>query len=115
MSTYLLAFIVSEFTPANITTTATNKFGVYARPGASDQGEYAFTSGQAIVKAMSNYTGIDYYGMSPSLKMDQAGLPDFSAGAMENWGLLTYRLDNSVHSEHSSSVDSSVVTFTCPF
>lgn len=99
MSTYLLAFIVSEFKPAAKTeATEKNQFGVYARPGANDQGQYAFTSGKALVKAMGEFTGLDYYNMTANLKMDQAGLPDFSAGAMENWGLLTYRLVNSIHS-----------------
>ncbi|XP_036342052.1 membrane alanyl aminopeptidase-like [Rhagoletis pomonella] len=85
MSTYLLAYIVSEFKQRK-----NDKFGVIAREEYYDQTEYSFTVGQEILDKLSDYLGIDYYSMGND-KMDMAAIPDFSAGAMENWGLLTYR------------------------
>uniref|UniRef100_A0A0A1XS95 Aminopeptidase n=1 Tax=Zeugodacus cucurbitae TaxID=28588 RepID=A0A0A1XS95_ZEUCU len=85
MSSYLLAFIVSEFTQRN-----NDKFGVISRKEYYDQTEYSFNVGQEILAALDNYFGIKYYEMGND-KMHMAAIPDFSAGAMENWGLLTYR------------------------
>lgn len=93
MSTYLLAFIVSEF--KRETSTTQPDFGVWARPGAMGQGKYALGVGEKLVVEMEKWMGIQYYNLSTNpvikMKMDQAAIPDFSAGAMENWGLLTYR------------------------
>lgn len=92
MSTYLLAFIVSEFEAAGQTPEdSTKPFGIWARPGAKTMGKYPFETGQKLVASMDAYTGVNYYDSDPHMKMDQAAIPDFSAGAMENWGLLTYR------------------------
>ncbi|XP_069962085.1 membrane alanyl aminopeptidase-like [Bactrocera oleae] len=85
MSTYILAFIVSEFAERSNT-----NFGVIARPEYYDQTEYSYTVGQQLLAALNSYFGINYYEMGND-KMHMAAIPDFSAGAMENWGLLTYR------------------------
>ncbi|XP_016982032.2 membrane alanyl aminopeptidase [Drosophila rhopaloa] len=97
MSTYLLAFIISEFVARK-----DDNFGVFARPEYYAQTQYPYNVGVQILKEMGDYLDKDYYSMGND-KMDMAAIPDFSAGAMENWGLLTYR-------ERSLLVDDSATT-----
>lgn len=53
------------------------------------QGQFAL---EVAVKALPFYK--DYFGISyPLVKMDLIAIADFAAGAMENWGLVTYRYD----------------------
>lgn len=86
MSTYLVAFVVSEMTYIEEGNQA-----VYAEPAliADRRGEYGLQKGIEILEVMENFTDIKY-----SLeKLDQISIPDdwFTFGAMENWGLVTYR------------------------
>ncbi|XP_061710739.1 membrane alanyl aminopeptidase-like [Cydia pomonella] len=94
MSTYLLAMIVAEYDSLNITN-ANNEliYEVIARPNAlsTGQGQYALEIGQELLAEMNNHTDYNFYTMNENIKMTQAAIPDFSAGAMENWGLLVYR------------------------
>lgn len=85
MSTYILAFIVSEFNDRS-----DGQFGVLARPEYYSQTEYSYDVGKRLLSALDTYFGIPYYTMGNE-KMHLAAIPDFSAGAMENWGLLTFR------------------------
>lgn len=83
MSTYLLAFVVSDF--SNKTS---GKFSVWTRSDAARSAEYALDVGPKLLKFLEEFFGIDY----PLPKIDMIALPDFTAGAMENWGLITFRL-----------------------
>ncbi|KAI1889464.1 hypothetical protein AGOR_G00163140 [Albula goreensis] len=88
MSTYLLAFIVSDF--SFIKTMEQNVLiRIWARRKAilEGQGEYALNVTGPILKFFESYYNASY----PLSKSDQIALPDFNAGAMENWGLITYR------------------------
>jgi aminopeptidase N len=82
MSTYLVAFVVSDF--GHMTE---GNFSVWARHEAIQQAEYSLKIGPKILHYYEKYFGIPF----PLPKMDMIALPDFSAGAMENWGLITYR------------------------
>lgn len=84
MSTYLVAFVVSDFTHI----TNGQKFSVWTRDSAIGQAKYSLEIGPKILKYFENYFGIDF----PLPKVDMIALPDFAAGAMENWGLITFRL-----------------------
>ncbi|KAM4593082.1 aminopeptidase N-like isoform 1-T3 [Odontesthes bonariensis] len=88
MSTYLLAFIVSDFTAvgSNQNNVAIQ---IWAQQDAirDGQGDYALNVTGPILYFYEKYYGTKY----PLSKSDQIALPDFNAGAMENWGLITYR------------------------
>lgn len=86
MSTYLLAFVVSDF---QYLSNEDQSFRVWARPDALETVTYAVDVGQEILADLNTFTGINYN--TSFSKMDQIAIPDFSAGAMENWGLVTYR------------------------
>ncbi|XP_064471424.1 aminopeptidase N-like [Ornithodoros turicata] len=82
MSTYLLAFVVSDFVSQG-----TPRFSIWARPDAINQTEYALSIGPRVLECYEQYFHTEY----PLNKTDMIALPDFEAGAMENWGLITYR------------------------
>uniref|UniRef100_A0A3B4XXH8 Alanyl aminopeptidase, membrane n=1 Tax=Seriola lalandi dorsalis TaxID=1841481 RepID=A0A3B4XXH8_SERLL len=89
MSTYLLAFVVCEFTYIASKPEADVLVRIWARRKAIEegQGDYALEKTGPILAFFEKYYNSSY----PLKKSDQIALPDFSAGAMENWGLITYR------------------------
>ncbi|NXD38241.1 AMPN Aminopeptidase, partial [Copsychus sechellarum] len=101
MSTYLLAFIVSQFdyVESNISKTLTR---IWGRPKAigEGQGDYALNVTGPILDFFEDYYNTSY----PLPKSDQVGLPDFNAGAMENWGLVTYRENSLLFVDGFSSI-----------
>lgn len=88
MSTYLVAFMVSEFEYKEADKTKNNvTFRIWARKDALNQVEFARKIGPKFLEYYENYFDVKY----PLPKQDMVAIPDFSAGAMENWGLITYR------------------------
>lgn len=82
MSTYLVAFAVTDF--EKITS---GNFTVWARRNAIAQAQYSLDIGPKLLRFFENFFDIKF----PLPKIDMVALPDFSAGAMENWGLITFR------------------------
>ncbi len=87
MSTYLLAFVVSDFHYKEATTKNGVLFRVWSRPEAVENTMYALKAGVDILNYFEEYFDFDY----PLEKQDMMAVPDFAAGAMENWGLILYR------------------------
>jgi aminopeptidase N len=88
MSTYLLAFVAGDLHGIEGET----KDGVIVRSWAHvgiDKEQLRFSLDHAIrsIEFFNDYYGTDY----PLSKCDNVALPDFEFGAMENWGLITYR------------------------
>merc|ERR1712209_106809 len=88
MSTYLLAFVVSDFVFRKSEPTDNGgEFRIWSREGGYDQTEWASQIGPQILAYYEDYFNTSF--LLP--KQDMIAIPDFSAGAMENWGLITYR------------------------
>jgi aminopeptidase N len=89
MSTYLVAYVVSDFEykEAKVDMQGDVVFRIYARRDAMNQVDYAAEIGPKVLKFYEDYFQIKF----PLPKMDMIAIPDFGAGAMENWGLITYR------------------------
>lgn len=87
MPTYLIAFIVSDFESKTRSNAANFVQRVFARPNAIQHGDFGLETGIKVLDAFERYFGIPF----AFPKMDQVAVPDFEAGAMENWGLVTYR------------------------
>jgi len=99
MSTYLVAFILAPFSvspqPAFFNSSFNGEYGVkpfrtigqskYFTPKRQDL--LSQVAGPATLNTMTRLTGVGF-GMD---KVEQAGIPDFGPGAMENYGLVTYR------------------------
>ncbi|VDM38748.1 unnamed protein product [Toxocara canis] len=87
MSSYLLALAVTDFEFNEGKTNRGTRFRIWSRKEAINQTVYALESG---IKALEFYE--DFYEIPfPLEKQDMIALPDFAVGAMENWGLVTYR------------------------
>jgi aminopeptidase N len=88
MSTYLLAFVIGNMHSKSTKTKRGTNVGVWATAtqplGALD---FALGVAKRSIEFFEDYFGVPY----PLAKIDHVALPDFSAGAMENWGLVTYR------------------------
>merc|ERR1712223_1374660 len=88
MSTYLVAFVVAGFQYEYSLPTGNNvTFRIWAQDSALDQISYAKSIGAEILRYVERYVNVKY----PLPKQDMIAIPDFAAGAMENWGLITYR------------------------
>ena len=87
MSTYLLAFIVGDLTHIEQEAVNNTKVAVWTTAGKEEQGRFALETSAKLLSFFNEYFGLPY----PLEKLDHIAIPDFAAGAMENWGCITYR------------------------
>ena len=87
MSTYLLAFIVGDLSYIEEVGDNGTLMRVFTTRGREEQGRFALETSLRLLKYFNEYFGIPY----PLPKLDHFAIPDFAAGAMENWGAITYR------------------------
>ena len=86
VSTYLIYLGVGEFEYL------TGKVGkiqirVITTKGNKSKGRFSLDLGKKLLVSYEKYFGIKY----PLPKLDLIAVPDFAAGAMENWGAITFR------------------------
>ncbi|XP_036791919.1 leucyl-cystinyl aminopeptidase [Oncorhynchus mykiss] len=104
MSTYLVAFIVANFT--SITRNVSNTLvSVYSVPEKKEHTHYALDTASTLLHFYNTFFHIDY----PLRKLDLVAIPDFLAGAMENWGLITFRETSLLVGNQSSPLDKQLI------
>ena len=86
MSTYLVAFLVGDFECVSGSADGV-PIRSCATPDKVALGKYALSAAEFVLHYYDTYFGIKY----PMPKLDMIALPDFEAGAMENFGAITYR------------------------
>ena len=100
MSSYLAALVIGNFEYLESEVDGI-PIRVYATTGKKEMGRFALEVAGDILKYYDTYFGIKY----PYGKLDLVGLPDFSAGAMENTGCITFREVILLIDEKQGSVD----------
>ncbi|XP_027694270.1 leucyl-cystinyl aminopeptidase [Vombatus ursinus] len=99
MSTYLVAFIVGEL--KNMTQETNGILvSIYTVPEKIDQAKSALDTAVKLLEFYQHYFEIKY----PLQKLDLVAIPDIQAGAMENWGLITFREETLLYDINTSSV-----------
>ncbi|XVE53865.1 hypothetical protein DITRI_Ditri03aG0036000 [Diplodiscus trichospermus] len=108
MSTYLVAVVVGLFDYVEDHTPDGIKVRVYCQFGKANQGKFALN---VAVRTLELYK--DYFAVPYTLpKLDMIAIPDFAGGAMENYGLVTYRETDLLFDElHSAAANKQGVSY----
>lgn len=101
MSTYLVAFIVGEFDKVSGYTLNGVEVNSYTSVGKSEEGKFAMEVGIKSLNFYESFYGIKY----PLPKVDLLAIPDFAAGAMENWGAITFRVVDIMIDPNNTSIN----------
>lgn len=88
MSSYLLAFALGDLHGKTTHTKNGTLVGSYSTKAHKlSELDFSLDIAKRVIEFYEDYFGVRY----PIPQCLHVGLPDFSAGAMENWGLVTYR------------------------
>ena len=87
MSSYLVAFVVGPLEATPPLDVDGTDLAVWHVPGHAHLTAFALDIGAFALRWFQEYYGIPY----PGDKIDLIALPDFAAGAMENFGCITFR------------------------
>ncbi|KAI5740215.1 hypothetical protein M8J76_001759 [Diaphorina citri] len=99
MSTYLVAFVVCDYQAITDVTAKGVSVSVYAPPDLLPQAKFALNTSTHMMDFYEEFFGVPY----PLPKQDLIAIPDFGTGAMENWGLITYRETSILYDEQETS------------
>ncbi|XP_061651304.1 glutamyl aminopeptidase isoform X2 [Phyllopteryx taeniolatus] len=99
MSTYLVCFAVHQFDHVERLSARGIPLRIYTQPSQIETATYAANTTKIIFDYFEEYFNMNY----SIPKLDKIAIPDFGTGAMENWGLITYRETNLLYDEKQSS------------
>lgn len=96
MSTYLVAFLVGEFEADEAVLVGKTPLRVWSVPGKGPLARFAREIASSSLRFFEEYYDLPY----PGDKLDLIAVPDFAAGAMENFGAITFRETALLVDEH---------------
>ncbi|XP_075400037.1 glutamyl aminopeptidase [Tenrec ecaudatus] len=99
MSTYLVCFAVHQFVPITTQSKSGKPLTIYVQPEQRHTAVYASKITKIVFDYFEEYFDMEY--VLP--KLDKIAIPDFGTGAMENWGLITYRETNLLYDPNESA------------
>ncbi|XP_044584891.1 aminopeptidase N-like [Cotesia glomerata] len=99
MSTYLIGWSVHDFN--HYESIDLPGFGLWARETMAEKGSLALQEGRLIYLALESYLNIE----NPIKKIDHVAISDFHFGAMENWGMITFRESRIIFDEKTTPTD----------
>ncbi|XP_043706701.1 aminopeptidase M1-like isoform X3 [Telopea speciosissima] len=99
MSTYLVAFVVGLFDYVEDITSDGIKVRAYCPVGESEKGKLALDIAVRVLDLYKKFFSMPY----TLPKLDMVAIPDFCFGAMENYGLITFRENELLHDELQSA------------
>ncbi|KAF8776973.1 Glutamyl aminopeptidase like protein [Argiope bruennichi] len=102
MSTYLVAFVVCDFKALQKTSPDGVNVRVLVPPEQLNQAQYALDTAPKVLHFFQQFFNISY----PLPKLDMIAIPDFGPGAMENWGLVTFRMTTVLYNSMETSSES---------
>lgn len=106
MSTYLVCFIIGDFDYTETIIDPPAGYGtkfplrVYATPEQKAKTKFALDFSAQTLQNYIKFFEVEY----PLPKLDMIAIPDFASGAMETWGLITYRETGLLYDPAVSSV-----------
>jgi len=109
MSTYLVAVLVGELESVQRVSGRGVLVRILATHGKLAQCQYALHSAARALDLYEEFFGVPF----PLPKVDMVAIPDFASGAMENWGLVTYRETRCLCDEATASVDAKQMIQRC--
>jgi aminopeptidase N len=89
MSSYLLAFVVSDLdfiSNEEFLAEGETLHRIWVRPDSTSKAWYALENSEKVLKALEDYVGFKF----ELPKIDSAGIPN-KHGALQNWGIVMYR------------------------
>ncbi|KAG8193296.1 hypothetical protein JTE90_003783 [Oedothorax gibbosus] len=102
MSSYLLAFVVCDFKYMQKINEDGVNVRVIAPPEQLPQAQYALDTAADVLHFYHSFFNISY----PMTHLDMIAIPDFGPGAMENWGLVTFRMTTILYNPMETSSES---------
>jgi aminopeptidase N len=104
MSSYLVAFLVGDFKCLSGSSDGV-PIRACATPDKVQFAQFALSGAEFFLHYYDDYFGIKY----PMPKLDMIAIPDFEAGAMENFGAITYRETAMLVDEKTASINAQKV------